>query len=372
MQDENEIQRRNSVALEAVKRVYGEPEGHISSRRDAFARKYFDVSTTATRLRAEIRRWFPALLLVPLLMISSIPSAAINPETICFAGSGKARTDIVMCTMALLPAAPLSRATLLTRRARARIQIEDDARALEDLTQALAINSLSAEALTEKRRALQFLGRPMEARDALNEALRLSPNNSRARRIRGVFALTTGNFVGAIMDLSRVIAAAFGEGESHALRGIAHYFTDDPAASLRDFREAAADDSSYAYLPLWIALAQLRTGETSEQGLRQARAALLGDQDWPAPVIAMYQTPGRAALTAALDLAARGTPQLRQARAGQVHFLHGELLRLREVPKKAKAAFEAAIRDGDPRTVEYALATQRLAAQSSRSKDEKN
>ncbi len=312
------------------------------------------------------------LLSVLLLTISSTPSAAINPETICFAGSGKPKTDIVMCTMALLQAPPLSRATLLTRRARARIQIEDDARALEDLAQSLAINPLSAEALTERGRALGFLGRPAGAREALNKALRLSPNDSRARRIRGVLALTLGEYAGAIMDLSRVIAAGSGERESYALRGIAHYFAQDQAASLRDFREATARDSSYAYLPLWIALAQQRVGQISEAGLQQARAALLGDQDWPAPVIALFQTPGPEALAAALNLAARGTPQLRRARSGQVHFLYGELLRSRDKPEMARDAFAAAVREGDPRTVEYALATQRLAGQHTRGKRGKN
>ena len=62
--------------------------------------------------------------------------AAMEPTSICYAGSGKPRIDIVMCTRALMPSKALTRATLLTRRARARIQIEDDARALTDLNEA--------------------------------------------------------------------------------------------------------------------------------------------------------------------------------------------------------------------------------------------
>lgn len=302
------------------------------------------------------------LLLVLFVTASPTPAAATDPETICFAGSGKARIDIVMCTRALFPAKSLSRATLLIRRARARIQIEDDHGALKDLAQALVINPLSAEALTEKGRALRFLGNPKEARNALDAALRLSPNDTRARRVRGVLALTRADHAGAIRDLSAVIAANPATGASHALRGIAHYFMDQPAAALQDFREAAARDFGYAYLPLWLALAQQRTGKASDRGLQQARAALLNDQDWPAPVIAMYQAPGPAPLAAALGLARRGTPQLRRARAGQVHFLYGELLRLRGAPELAMRAFQAAVKNGDPRTVEHALATQRIAS----------
>ena len=271
-----------------------------------------------------------------------------------------------MCSMALLQAPPLSRATLLTRRARAHIQVENDAQALTDLAQALAINPLSAEALIEKGRALRFLGRTAEARDALNEALRLAPNDSRARKSRGILALTRGDYAAAVTDLSGVIEADYGVGESYALRGIGHYFAEEFSSALRDFREAVVRGSSYAYLPLWIALVQHRIGQGSEAGLRQARAALLGDQDWPAPVIAMFQTPGPAALNAALDLATRGAPQLRRARTGQVHFLHGELSRLRGATDKAAAAFAAAVRNGDPRTVEHALAAQRLALPTSR------
>ena len=308
-----------------------------------------------------VRRRLPALLPFLLLMSSGTPLAALDPEAICFGGSGKARIDIVNCTRALMPAKELKRATLLTRRARAYIQIEDDARALQDLRAALAINPLSAEALTQKGRALRFLGRSKEARRALGEALRLSPNDSRARTTRAVLAITLGDHAGAIKDLSKVIATNPGRGESHALRAIAHYFTDSPAAALKDFKEAVARDFGYAYLPLWIALAQRRVGEASDQMLQQARAELLDEEDWPAPVIALYQTLGPAALAVALDLAKRGTPRLFRARTGQVHFLHGELLRLSN-PKAARAAFEAATRDGDPRTVEYALASQRLAA----------
>lgn len=354
-----------------------ELEGHAPLRRERcncpealYGQRH--AFATARRLRAGTRYGLLTLLPVVLLTVSSTPSVALNPESICFAGSGKPKTDIVMCTMALLPAAPLSRATLLTRRARARIQIKDDAQALEDLAQALAINPLSAEALIEKARALRFLGRPAAARETLDKALRLSPNDSRARRTRAVLALTRADYGGAILDLTAVIAADYGKGESHALRGIAHYFAGAPAASLKDFREAAAHDSAYDYLPLWIALAQYRTGGSGEDGLQQARAELLGDEDWPAPVIAMYQAPGPAALAAALDLARQGTPSLRRARTGQIHFLHGELLRFREAPDQAKAAFEAAVRDGDPRTVEYALAAHRLAAQSPPVKDKKN
>ena len=311
-----------------------------------------------------MRRSSVGLLTVLVTTVWWTPASATDPETICFAGSGKARIDIVMCTRALFPAKALTRATLLIRRARARIQVEDDLRALEDLEQALAINPLSAEALTEKGRALRFLRRPREARNSLEEALRLSPNDTRARRIRGVLALTRADHASAISDFSAVIATNPATGASHALRGIAHYFMDDPAAALQDFREAMARDVGYAYLPLWLALALQRTGRNSDQQLRQARAALLGDQDWPAPVIAMYERPGPAPLAAALDLARRGTPQLRRARAGQVHFLHGELLRLRGAPELARRAFQAAVRNGDPRTIEHALAAQRLAAQS--------
>lgn len=328
-----------------------------------FSITHRDATNGGMQLWADVRRRWLVLLSALTLVVSTTPSGAINPTSICFAGSGKPRTDIVMCTMALLPAVALTRATLLTRRARARIQIEDDAGALADLSEALAINPLSAEALTEKGRALRFLGQPKAARKALNEALQLSPNDSRARRTRGVLELTRGNYAGAIMDLSKVIDADFGKGESHALRGIAHYLADDPAASLEDFREAGAHDSSYEYLPLWIALAQHRAGKESRQGLKQARAGLLGDDDWPAPVIAMYQKPGPQSVAAALDLANQGTPRLRRARAGQVHFLHGEWHRLHGDPKTATAAFEAAVQSGDPRTVEQALARQRLAVE---------
>lgn len=340
---------------------------------DAFAQRYLDTSVTAMWRYAEIRRGLFTLLSVLLLTISATPSSAINPEAICFAGSGKPKTDIVMCSMALMSSPPLTRATLLTSRARARIQLEDDALALEDLTEALAINPLSAEALTEKGQVLRFLGQPAAARDALDKALQLSPYDTRARKIRGILALTLGDHASAIMDLSAVIAVDPARGESHALRGIAHYYVaENPTASLQDFREADDRGFTYDYLPLWIALVQRSIGEDSEHGLQQARAALLGDQDWPTPVITMYLEPGPAALTAALDLATRGTPGLRRARAGQVHFLNGELLRLRGAPGEAQIAFEAAVLEGDPRTIEYALATQRLTAYNPAKKGEKN
>ncbi len=317
------------------------------------------MSMANTDLRCGLRAFPLALLLVLLALLPPTPSAATDPRTICFAGSGKPKIDIVMCTRALMPAKALTRATLLMRRARARIQLKDDARALKDLTEALAINPLSSEALTEKARALQYLGRPEEAFTALNEALRISPNNTTARTTRGVLALTLGDHAEAIKDLSMVIASKPGSGESHALRGIAHYFLDNPAQSLKDFNEAAARDFGYAYLPLWIALTRERIGKSGKEILQRARASLLDNQDWPAPVIAMYQAPGPSTLAIALDAASRGSLQLRKARAGQIHFLQAELLRLADAAK-ATQAYEAAIRDGDPRTVEYALAQQRL------------
>ncbi|MEM7749581.1 MAG: tetratricopeptide repeat protein, partial [Pseudomonadota bacterium] len=161
---------------------------------------------------SELRHMLLALLLVLFALVPSTPSEATDPRTICFAGSGKPKIDIVMCTRALMPAKALTRATLLMRRARARIQLEDDARALDDLTEALAINPLSSEALTEKARALRFLDRPEEAREALNEALQISPNNTVARTTRGVLALTLGDHAGAISDLSAVIASKPGSG----------------------------------------------------------------------------------------------------------------------------------------------------------------
>ena len=303
-----------------------------------------------------------ALPVIVLLALVPIRASAADAEAMCFAGTGKPRIDVVMCSMALMPAGPLSRATLLTKRARARIELAEDERALKDLGEALAINPLSVAALTEKGRALRFLGRPKEARNALSEAIRVGPNVPRPRRIRGVLALTVGDYAAAISDLSWVIKTSPGRGASHALRGIAHYYLDDPQAALADFEEAKARDFGYAYLPLWIALAQERLGKESEQGLQAARAALLDEGDWPAPVIDMYRDPTTEAMETALKLADKGTPRLQRARVGQIHFLRGELHRLRDAPDKALTSFATAVRHGDPRTVEFALARQRLAA----------
>ena len=297
-----------------------------------------------------------------LSIVTPMQASAADAEAMCFAGTGKPRIDVVMCSMALMPAEPLSRATLLTKRARARIELAEDERALKDLGEALAINPLSVAALTEKGRALRFLGRPKEARDALSEAIRVAPNVSRPRRIRGVLDLTVGDYAAAISDLSWVIKTDPGRGESHALRGIAHYYLDDPQSALADFKEAKSRDFGYAYLPLWIALAQERLGKESAEGLQAARAALLDEGDWPAPVIDMYRNPTTGTMAAALELADKGTPRLQRARTGQIHFLQGELHRLRSAPDKALASFATAVKLGDPRTVEFALARQRLAA----------
>ena len=246
----------------------------------------------AARPARKVRAVGYVLVPVLLLTVSATSSVAIDPTAICFGGSGKAKIDIVNCTRALMPSKSLTRATLLTRRARAYIQLRDDARALQDLERALKINPLSSEAFTEKGRALRFLGRPKEAREALDKALEVSPNDFRALTSRGVLALTLGDHDAAIKDLSKLMAINLPGGESFVLRAIAHYFTDNPTAALRDFREAAALGFAYEYLPLWIALAQQRIGEPADRGLEQARADLLDDQDWPAPVIAMYQVAG--------------------------------------------------------------------------------
>ena len=79
-------------------------------------------------VNTRLRRTLIALPLAMAVTVPSTPSSATDPRTICFAGSGKPKIDIVMCTRALMPAKALTRATLLMRRARARIQLKDDAR----------------------------------------------------------------------------------------------------------------------------------------------------------------------------------------------------------------------------------------------------
>ena len=61
----------------------------------------------------------PTLTIIVLLALMPTRATAADAEAMCFAGTGKPRIDVVMCSMALMPAEPLSRATLLTKRARA-------------------------------------------------------------------------------------------------------------------------------------------------------------------------------------------------------------------------------------------------------------
>ena len=70
-------------------------------------------------LETSLFRYFLALPVLMLSIVTPMQAGAADAEAMCFAGTGKPRIDVVMCSMALMPAEPLSRATLLTKRARA-------------------------------------------------------------------------------------------------------------------------------------------------------------------------------------------------------------------------------------------------------------
>ncbi|HJM90405.1 MAG: tetratricopeptide repeat protein [Alphaproteobacteria bacterium] len=93
-----------------------------------------------------------------------------------------------------------NRAVYLVDRGRILAESGDHAGALIDLERAKALDPNDDDAAAFRASALRHLGRPDDAREAINQALALNPANPSARLERGILRLEAGDRDGARAD----------------------------------------------------------------------------------------------------------------------------------------------------------------------------
>ena len=233
--------------------------------------------------------------------------------------------------------------------AQATVQIESAS--LDDKQVAAAFRARAAA----RNRLLQHAEAVMD----LSRAVELDPFNPLYYEERAITHLKLREFRQADLDLEMALGLDSTRLAAQREKGRLAFYRGDYQEAAHAMTRLArdAEGQTFVYSVLWLELA-IRRGHLE----RQSRLALaeqeLRSEQWPAPLVQMYQ--GR--LSPAEAIAAAAAPDARVALEQQceAYFYAGQEYLLRQEPQQARAAFEAAIATGMTDFLEYDWAVREL------------
>jgi len=264
---------------------------------------------------------FAALAVVASLTFAgSVGAQPMSDGEACLEGSGRAHLDEAYCRRALsgpnLPA--LERASLLTSRASALLNLGDRAAAGTELARALTLNPGSAQA---------YLLRGLLRRDAgpaaiglvladMDRAISLNPFFAEAMAHRGAIHLQTGNQSAALADFDRALSIRPRASTALFFKAVLRFQQKRFAQAGVLFRRVLAlAPVQHPIAVLWLAAAAAHQGGAAERAL-EPYSWWWEDGVWPAPLVQLWA--GTASAEAA---AAAMTMQGKDAQAQGAYFL---------------------------------------------------
>lgn len=256
----------------------------------------------------------------------------------CFSGSGSAWLDLTACTHALQAVHdPPTQATLLTRRARAHVQLGSLRLAKRDLDQAISTYPFSADAQRMLGTVLSRLGDAAGAEGAFAQSLALNPRHADTLRDRGAARLRAGRPAEAEGDLAAALALDPADPEALAFLGFALFAQGRYREAGERFDRCEELRYPYVYLPFWRALAHARAGAEA-RGILRAALDSLPAGEWPRPLVAAFLDP---------DSGAEALRRAPQARGDEASFYLAAWALSRPQPDGAQARASAtrALRD---------------------------
>lgn len=251
-------------------------------------------------------------------------------------------------------------------------------RAIEDLTRCIATRGalLTTENLATvyqlRGAAYKSTHNYSRAIQDLNEAIRLDPRFGRAYYFLGVTYHEMGQDERAIQDYNKAVALEpneavplIGRGNSYLdmgevdrafrdfddaihlkpgyvkFRGNAYFLLGRFGEAAQDYRRSLEQNPSSTFIPLWLYIAEVRSGQAGTDSLAR-NAANLDMSEWPAPVVSMFleETSPEQVLGAARD-SDRWKQQAQRCEAyffiGQWHLMRGDATRAGQFFQEAVA-----------------------------------
>jgi lipoprotein NlpI len=185
------------------------------------------------------------------------------------------------------------------------------------------------------------LGQFDDAMREASEALKITPNGSRAFACRAYRDFAAGEFDRSVADYSRAITLGATDAFAFHMRGVANFYAGQIDDAADDFAHASAlDKAGFVYNDLWLSWTFQRLGRPTPEVIAK-RAAKEAHGDWPRPALAMLNgalTPDE--MLALLDQKSGDDRQMALAEGyfylGQHHLLLGNKDLAREYFEKVR------------------------------------
>lgn len=174
----------------------------------------------------------------------------------------------------------------------AAINRKDFDAALTYLARITAVTGVSPEeraAAWEAKAGIYFLEKQdvNAAVAALDQSLKLFPDDWRRLQYRGAYRTTTGSPELAIQDLDRAVALSPDVWSTHGARGLALLGLGQFDDAARDLERAAELEPGGPYVALALHVARIRVGK-DDRAAFSAASARFGGAAWPGPVFRFY------------------------------------------------------------------------------------
>jgi tetratricopeptide (TPR) repeat protein/DNA-binding winged helix-turn-helix (wHTH) protein len=209
--------------------------------------------------------------------------------------------------------------------------------AISDYDEAVRLSPKFVFAFNNRGNAYRLKGNEDRAIADYGEAIRLNPKLVVAFEGRGAAYLAKGDLDHAIADYSEAIRLAPKLTDAYFSRGRAYLYGGSLTRAQDEFKQATELNPKFAYLALWLDIAERRGGLPSH--LEQA-AKQFDMTAWPAPVVRLLL----GELTPAKTLAAAddNDPARKQNQVCEVNFYAAELALLQNAKAEALRLFRLA------------------------------
>jgi lipoprotein NlpI len=240
------------------------------------------------------------------------------------------------------------------------VQRQIQAEALAD-SRALTPAPADPGALNQRAMMLLELNRLDEALRDFDAALAAAPENGEIRVNRATLYMTRGDFNSAIRDFSGALERGGAPVETVLYRGSAYLGTGALADARKDLSAYVAQrpDDKYGAMLLYVATARL--GADAAPILRKFPQA--PPREWPDEIIRYL---AGVSTEAELLSAAEASPEKAAERECEGHYYLGQACLIRHDEACARAHFEAAVKTGLTRFLEYQGAAAELRQQAAK------
>lgn len=172
-----------------------------------------------------------------------------------------------------------------------------------------------------------------------DQAIKLKPDLASAYNSRALIYQQRGEYPRAIQDFDQALKLKPDYTVATKNRGRARFFLGRYADAAADLRQGAASDSTNAYLPIWLHMANLHLGQNDTQEFTSLMAKADSVQ-WPAPVAQFYL--GKLSADQLLALAAKSDSKTQSDQTCAAAFYIGEQLLSQKKTADARRRFEVA------------------------------